>query len=173
MKTPVRITFRHIPQSAALDEKIREKLDKLARLYPEILDCHATIDRIDRHQQQGRHFRVAIGVNIPGEELIANTSHEDAYIALRNVLAAVRRQLGKAIGKRRLTSRSPAAPETRAKHADTTGGDEEAADSVEGRAGIGSREALPIMEEDEAVALLSGATRRMDPERVAENVEEY
>ena len=173
MKTPVQITFRHIPQSVALEEKIREKLDKLARLYPEILDCDATIDQIDRHQQQGRHFRVAIGVRIRGEELIANTNHEDAFIALRNALATVRRQLEKAIGKRRLNARSPAMPETRTKRAGTTASGEEALYSVYGRAGNGLPDALPFMEEEEAVELLSGEVRRVDPERLAENVEQY
>ena len=169
MKAPVRITFRHVPQSEALEEKIREKMDKLASLYPEILDGDATVDRVARHQQQGRHFRIALGVRIPGEELIVNTDHEDAFIALRNAVAAMRRQLGKAIGKRRFDSRSPAAGGSQAEEEGVTPTDEETPDA----ATDGTEEALPFLEEEEAVALFSGAGRRADPERVAEDVEKY
>lgn len=174
MTTPVRITFRHIPQSGAFGEKIREKIDKLASLYPEILDCDATVDQIDRHQQQGRHFRVTIGVRIPGEELIANTNHEDAFIALRNAMAAVRRQLSRAIGTRRLNSRSPAAaPGSRAKRKSDTGTEDDEPDAVVNAVDNLALEALPFMEEEDAVALLSGTSRHVDPERVAEIVEQY
>lgn len=107
MKSLYQVTFRHIPQSAALEAKIREKLAKLAVLYPEILDCEATVDKIDKHQHKGGHFRVALGVRIPNQELAASSDDEDAFIALRNAIAAARHQLGKAIGKRRLIAQSP------------------------------------------------------------------
>ncbi len=160
MKTPNRITFRHMPASAALEVKIREKFAKLGRLYPEIIDCDATVDQVDRHQHQGRHFRVAIGVRIRGEELIANTNHEDAYIALRNAIGALRHQLDRAINKRRLAESI------------AIGGDE-SRDSAAAEFDKLLADTAPAMEEDEAVALLSGAARRPDPERVIEGVEQY
>jgi ribosomal subunit interface protein len=159
MNTPLRITFRHMPASAALETKIREKFGKLTRLYPEVLDCDATVDQIDRHQHQGRHFRIALGVRIRGEELIANTNHEDAYIALRGAVAAVRRQLDKAVGKRRFDA--------------TLAIDDDTLDSPGAEINTSAAETLLVMEEDEAVALLSGAALRPDPERVIAAVEKY
>lgn len=173
MRTPVQITFRHVPQSEALEEKIRDKMDKLASLYPEILDGDATVDRVARHQQQGRHFRIALGVRIPGEELIVNTNHEDAFIALRNAVAAMRLQLGKAIGKRRFDARSPAAAGSQAEDESAPPADEETPDAGVDTTTDGTQDVIPFMEEEEAVALFSGAGRRVDPERVAEDVEKY
>ncbi len=160
MRLPLQITFRHIPQSAALDEKIREKLGKLATLYPEILGCEATVDKIDRHQNKGGHFRVAIAVRIPDQELAASSADEDAFIALRNAIAAARHQLDKAIGKRRLTAQSPDAGIRRRSNV---------ARDAEAETGA----ALPVMDEEQASALLDGEIHRTDPERIASSVEQY
>lgn len=161
MKTPQQVTFRHIPQSAALDAKIREKLVKLASLYPEILDCEATVDKIDKHQHKGGHFRVAIGVRIPNQDLAASSADEDAFIALRNAIAAARHQLDKAIGKRRLTAQSPDA------------GIRHRSEAVRDTAAAENDAAQPFMDEDQAAALLDGEIHRADPERIASSVEQY
>jgi ribosomal subunit interface protein len=100
MQAPLRITFRHIPQSDALESRIRDKRDKLVSVYPEIVSCDATVEQLDRHRQQGRQFRVSIHAHIPGETLAATADHEDVYVALRDAFTAMRRQLGKAIGTR-------------------------------------------------------------------------
>lgn len=159
MNTSRHITFRHMPASPALELKIREKFDKLTKLYPEILAAEATVDQVDRHQKQGRHIRITISVRIRGEELIANTNHEDAYIALRNAVTALRHQLDKALGKRRLALA-------------LEGGDD-ASEAAEPWDVNTMPETLPFMEEEEAVALLSGAARLPNAEHVIEDVEKH
>ena len=59
--------------------------------------------------ERGRQFTVNVGVRVPGDEIVANHSHdEDVYAALGETFGAVRRQLLDTSGAKRAASdRSP------------------------------------------------------------------
>ena len=43
MQTPLRIVFRHMPPSAAVEARIREHVDRLERFHSRITGCHVVI----------------------------------------------------------------------------------------------------------------------------------
>lgn len=94
MRTPPKITMRHMPQSEALEARILKKVAKLEELHSEIVSCAVTVEEERRHQQQGRLFKVRVVVHAPENEVAVNRDHdEDPYVALRDAFDAAARQL--------------------------------------------------------------------------------
>jgi cold shock CspA family protein/ribosome-associated translation inhibitor RaiA len=99
MEQPVRITFKGIPASAAVETRIREEVEELAQFHDGILRCHVVVEQAHRHQRQGNLYAVRIDLTAPGHVVVAGRSpaqhhaHEDVYVAIRDAFAAARRQL--------------------------------------------------------------------------------
>ena len=96
------ITYRHMPHSAVLDEKIGGLSAKLTHLHPRITSITVTVDEIDRHKEQGRLFEVRIDVKAPHAEIVANQQrHTDPYVATRDAFDVVLRQLTETVVRQR------------------------------------------------------------------------
>lgn len=98
MTIPLQITFRHIPPSAALENRIRVLAERLTKYSSHILQCEIVVEKPHRHQQ-GDRFDVRALITVPGRTIAVhsahsdNPSHEDVYVALRDVFRAARRKL--------------------------------------------------------------------------------
>lgn len=99
MKTPLRITFKSMPHSDALEAKIRQKAAKLERLHGHITGCRVLVDSPHRHQGKGKLYNVRIEISVPGGELVVNrdpaqnSAHASAFIAVRDAFDAAARRL--------------------------------------------------------------------------------
>ncbi len=94
MQIPLQITLRDMPSSPAVEDRIREKADKLHRYYDRIMGCRVVVEMPQRHKHQGKLHSVRIDLTVPGVELVANhAQHEDVYVALRDAFDAITRQL--------------------------------------------------------------------------------
>lgn len=99
MQIPVRITFRHMDTSAAVESRVHELADKLKRVTDKILDCHVTIEAPAAHHNKGSPYSVRIDLTGPGGHLTAlkghdsHPEHKDVYVALRDAFDAIKRQL--------------------------------------------------------------------------------
>lgn len=94
MHVPLQITMRHMPQSDALEAKIRQKAAKLDDFHPNVTGCHVTVEEQRRHHHQGHWFNVRVAVRVPSHEIVVNRDHdEDPYVALRDAFNAVTRRL--------------------------------------------------------------------------------
>ena len=94
MQTPLQITFRDVPQSDALEARIREKAEKLESFHTGIVSCRVTVESRDRHKHQGKEFCVRIELRIPQHEIAINRDHhEDVYVAVRDAFNAAGRKL--------------------------------------------------------------------------------
>lgn len=94
MQIPLKITMRHIPQSDALEARIRQGAAKLDEFHPNITGCQVVVEEQRRHPHQGRWFNVRIAVHVPNHDIVVNRDHdEDVYVALRDAFAAVTRRL--------------------------------------------------------------------------------
>jgi ribosomal subunit interface protein len=96
MKTPLRITFRHMTSSPALESRIREHVDHIERLHALLTGCDVVVTAPSEHRQQGATFDVRIDVTLPERHLhvhngAANRAHGDAYAAVRDTFAALER----------------------------------------------------------------------------------
>ena len=94
MQSSLQITVRGMEHSNALDEHIRERVEKLDRSYPKLMSCRVVAELQDRHKHQGKHFAVRVDLTAPGKEIVVNRQHaEDVYVALRDAFDAAKRQL--------------------------------------------------------------------------------
>ena len=93
------ITFRDIEHSDAVEEKIRQKADKLHQHFPKLASCHVVIELPHHHHHKGRLYAVKAHLKVPGAEFTTSTSssknhaYEDVYVAIRDVFEASRRVL--------------------------------------------------------------------------------
>jgi cold shock CspA family protein len=123
MKIPLKITFRNMEPSKAIEDNIREKAAKLDSLCDRIMSCRVTIEAPHRHHHKGKAYQVRIDITVPGDELVIDrapkrleaataqhdgeleidftevhepskhAAHEDAYVALRDAFNAAGRKL--------------------------------------------------------------------------------
>lgn len=95
MQVALQIVMHGIPRSEALEARIRESAAKLEHFHPRITSCRVAVEEIEKHQRQGRQFRVHVEVRAPGHEDVVSTlhHHEDVFVALRDAFDSVRRQL--------------------------------------------------------------------------------
>jgi len=98
MQVPLEITFKDFPPSTALRLRVGDYVAKLERYFPRIVRCEVAIEQPHRHHRTGRMFHVRIRLTVPNGELVVSHdhvagAHEDAYVALRDAFAAMRRQL--------------------------------------------------------------------------------
>lgn len=123
MKSPLKITFRDMLPSKAIEDNIREKAGKLESLCDDILSCRVIVEAPHRHHRKGKAYVVRIDITVPGGELVVNrepkrliaaraareeelektfaeshepskhAAHEDAYVAIRDAFNAAGRKL--------------------------------------------------------------------------------
>jgi ribosomal subunit interface protein len=94
MQIPLKITMRHIPQSDALEMRIRKRVEKLDEFHPNVTGCTVAVEEQRRHHHRGHWFNVRIAVRVPNHEIVINRDHdEDPYIALRDAFDALTRRL--------------------------------------------------------------------------------
>jgi putative sigma-54 modulation protein len=95
---PLQITFRGMTHSDAVSERIAYKLSKLRRLHPRILGCRVIVEALPV-PGKGSRFTVHVRLTIPRGELVAShdgdaaAQHESVWVALRESMNAVARQL--------------------------------------------------------------------------------
>lgn len=123
MEIPLKITFRNMEASAAMEQAIRERAAKLDDFYSQILSCRVTVEAPHRHHHKGKAYQVRVDMTVPGGELVINrapkrlaakkldaakeidkeftelhepskhAAHEDAYVAIRDAFNAAGRRL--------------------------------------------------------------------------------
>ncbi len=123
MEIPLKITFRDMPPSKAVEANIREKAAKLESFYDRIMSCRVIVEAPHRHHHKGKAYQVRIDITVPGGELVINrapkrlkaaklptvepiekdfseshepskhAAHEDIYVAIRDAFNAAGRRL--------------------------------------------------------------------------------
>ena len=107
MQTNLKITFRHMASSAAVEESIRKHLAQIERHFENIVGCHVVIDTPPAHRNKGGPFSVHIDLTIPGRELFVNSArndrqeHTDVYVAIRDAFDALAKQLDNHVRRHR------------------------------------------------------------------------
>ena len=107
MRQPLQINFRDIPQSDAIEARVRERADKLNKFYDQIMTCSVMIEAPHGHHHKGNLYHVRIDLTVPHGEIVVNRdpkdhqAHEDVYVAIRDAFDAARRKLQDYARKRR------------------------------------------------------------------------
>ena len=99
MQTPLRITFRHLQPSPAVEARVREHVERLERFHQRITSCQVIVEAPAAHRHKGAPFNVKIALSLPGAEInvhserTEDTEHADVYVALRDAFDIVKRCL--------------------------------------------------------------------------------
>ena len=99
MQQELRISFRNIDVSDALEQRIRTRVAELDKLCDRITSCEVVVEMHHRHNGQGKLFHVRVDLALPGRTIVVrrepaeHPAHEDAHVAVREAFDAARRQL--------------------------------------------------------------------------------
>jgi len=94
MTVPLDITVRDIEKTPFIEEKIRQKADKLTQFYDRIESIKAVIEVPQNHKHNGKLFSASLEVLVPNKKLIVNRkADENLYIAIRDAFAAMTSQV--------------------------------------------------------------------------------
>ena len=102
MGIPLQLSFRDIPpqRQNELEEKVRQRADKLDRFCDHITSCRVAVERPNQHQESGNPYRVRIDITVPpGHEIVVrkepgdNDLHSDLLTVVNGAFEAAERQL--------------------------------------------------------------------------------
>lgn len=99
MQTPLKITFKEMEPSAAIESDIRTHAERLERLFDRITGCHVTVGETTRSHRHGKLYNCIIDITVPGSEIVAghagpnDHAHEDVHVAIRDAFDAAGRRL--------------------------------------------------------------------------------
>ncbi|MFT3836981.1 MAG: HPF/RaiA family ribosome-associated protein [Myxococcaceae bacterium] len=95
----IHITWHGLDASEALEQRIRDEVDRLRSIYPRSTACRVVIEQPHRRHRQGSHFVVKVELTVPGKTLVVTrdpTEHrenDDAFVACGEAFDTMRRQL--------------------------------------------------------------------------------
>jgi len=108
MKTPLELTFRHVPRSQKMVTLVNEEVAKLEKICDYIVSCHVVIDQPQKHQKRGNPYGVRIQCAVPpGHDLVAkhepaqNSIPEQLPVVVQETFDALRRQLKELVERQR------------------------------------------------------------------------
>lgn len=99
MQIPLKISFRGMPSSDAVEAQVRARVAELERFYHRLTGCRVVVEAPHRRHHQGKLYHVRIDLTVPGEELVVSRepaehhAHEDVYVAIRDAFDAARRRV--------------------------------------------------------------------------------
>jgi ribosome-associated translation inhibitor RaiA len=95
----IEITFRGMTPSVSAEMSARRWIERLTRVYANIIGCRVVIEIPHQHHESGNVFHVRVDLVVPGQVLLVThdpgivEGHEDVYVAISDAFRAARRQL--------------------------------------------------------------------------------
>lgn len=102
MDDPLEIRFHNLEPSAAMEAAIRDRVDKLERLYPRLTRCLVSVEAPHKQHRKGNQYEVHVDLWVPGGHLaVTHEPHRprdkyanpDVYTAMRDAFDVAERQL--------------------------------------------------------------------------------
>ena len=100
VQRPINVTFRGMPPSAAVEARVRKKVEWLQKFFDRLIGCDIVVEAPHNRSRKGNLFAVTVEMSVPGGPPIVagrlhhdDHSHEDVYVAVRDSFDAARRRL--------------------------------------------------------------------------------
>jgi ribosome-associated translation inhibitor RaiA/cold shock CspA family protein len=102
MQEPLEIVFHQLEPSEALKEDIRERAEKLTRLYDRITHCRVSVEALHHQHATGNVYECHITLLVPGAEIAVSRqpkkakeryANADVHTSIRDAFKAAERQL--------------------------------------------------------------------------------
>ena len=108
MQVPLKMTFRNVPKSAAMEALIRKQAAKLERVCSHLMSCSISVEKPQTHQKSGNPFRVRLDVTVPPDHELVTVRdagegdlHQRLPTVVRQAFDATQRQLKKLTERQR------------------------------------------------------------------------
>lgn len=102
MNTNLEIAFHNMDTSETLDAYIRERAEKLERMYDRVVGMRVAVEKQHRQHRTGNVFDVHIELKVPGQDIVVSRkpakanekyANPDARTSVRDAFEAAERQL--------------------------------------------------------------------------------
>ncbi|MFO1388938.1 HPF/RaiA family ribosome-associated protein [Cellvibrio sp.] len=101
MKTAVDVLYRDLDSSAALNEVITKKLEKLNRFSDQIMHSRVVLDTPHNHKHKGKQFRASIEIDIKGHPIAVTQNNESIHLAVRDAFNSAERKIKQITARKR------------------------------------------------------------------------
>lgn len=101
MKANADVVYKDLDSSAALNEIIYKKIDKLHRYSDSILHSRVTLDTPHKHKHKGKLFRASIELGLKGSPITVSHDDPSVHVAVRDAFSALERKLKESISKKK------------------------------------------------------------------------
>lgn len=117
MRIPVEMSFKDVESTAAMEELVRERVERLKRFYRGITACRVAVEAPHRSgNADAVGHRVRVEVSVPGNNIVVSRDRNfpeeeyDPYTAIRVAFKAAERQLKTQAGRERKGRRHRVGP---------------------------------------------------------------
>lgn len=102
MKPAVDVVYRDLDSSAALNEIILKKLEKLNRYTDQIVHSRVVLDVPHNHKHKGKQFRASIELDIKGRPIAITQDDESIHVAVRDAFSSAERKVKQMASRQRV-----------------------------------------------------------------------
>lgn len=93
MKPAVDVVYRDLDSSAALNDIILKKLEKLTRFTDQIIHSRVVLDTPHQHKHKGKQYRASIELDLKGHPVAVTQDDESIHVALRDAFLNAERKI--------------------------------------------------------------------------------
>jgi ribosomal subunit interface protein len=101
MKPAVDVIYRDLDSSAALNEVISRKVEKLNRFTDQIIHSRVVLDTPHNHKHKGKQYRASIELDIKGGAVTVARDDESIHVAVRDAFLTAERKIKQMNAKHR------------------------------------------------------------------------
>lgn len=101
MKSAVDVVYRDLDSSAALNEVIHKKIEKLSRFTDQLIRSRVVIDIPHNHKTKGKQFRASIELDVKGHPLAVTHDNESVHVAVRDAFSCAERKIKQLAARQR------------------------------------------------------------------------
>jgi putative sigma-54 modulation protein len=101
------ISGHHLEVTPALRSYVTEKLDRIMRHFDQVVDVKVLLT-VEKQKEKERRQRAECNIHVKGNDMFAQSSHQDLYAAVDDLVDKLDRQVGR--HKQRIQDHHHAAP---------------------------------------------------------------
>jgi ribosomal subunit interface protein len=101
MKPAVDVVYRDLDSSAALNEIINKKAQKLTRFSDQIIHSRVVLDAPHNHKHKGKYYRASIELDIKGQPVTVAQDDLSIHVAIREAFNTAERKVKQLVQRQR------------------------------------------------------------------------
>ena len=100
MTVPIQVVFRNMERSEKIEEIVRDKTQKMEKVFDRITSCRVAVEIPHKSQKQGNDYQITVDLTVPDKKIVVNRTAKavngtpgDVYGAIKDAFMVTRRQL--------------------------------------------------------------------------------